>query len=208
MLLALAALPFAWLVAGAIGGAIPANAGWRPPARGVTIWVESNGVHTAIIMPKQAAGIDWRRLARPEDLADPRHAAWDHIAIGWGERKFYLETPTWAQVRPATLLAAAIGSDDTLVHIEHLPRPVAGDGVRALVLRPAEYRRLAHYIAASIAPGGERLHGYAGYDAFYGGRGRYDAIRTCNDWTGAALRHAGVRMGLWTPFPATVMQWL
>jgi len=21
----------------------------------------------------------------------------------------------------------------------------------------------------------------------------------CNEWTGAALRHAGVRMGLWTP---------
>ncbi len=207
--LAILALPFLWLVAGAIGGAIPANRGWRPPASGgVTIWVEDNGIHTGLVLPKVAAGVDWRRIARAADLADPRYAAYDHIAIGWGDRAFYLGTPTWADVRPATLLAAAIGSDATLIHIDHIPRPAPGRDVRAVTLRPEQYRRLAAHIAAAIVPGGRAIRGYGPYDAFYPARGHYDALHTCNAWTGAALRQAGVRMGAWTPFPKTVMQWL
>src|SRR3546814_8948705 len=69
--------------------------------------------------------------------------------------------------------------------------------------------RLAAFIRASIdaAPGETpRIdRGYQDFDTFYGAKGRYDALMTCNAWTGAALRHAGVRVGAWTPFPATVM---
>lgn len=196
-----------YILAGLVGGAIPANAGWRPPERGVEIWVESNGVHTGVVMPKVAAGVDWRRLARPQHLADPRYAAHDHVSIGWGERTFYLETPTWWDVRPRTVLASAIGSDRTLVHVDHVPRPRQTASVRRLVLRPEEYRRLAGRIASYFTPGGERFRGYYAYDAFYQSRGRYDAFRTCNAWTGDMLRHAGVRVGRWTPFSDTVIGW-
>lgn len=198
--------------AGMIGGAIPANGGWTPPADGVRIFVETNGVHTDLIVPVAAAGVDWRDLVRPGDIGDSRYAAYDHLAIGWGERRFYLETPTWADIRPGTVLRAAIGSDRTLVHVVHLPAPPTGDDVRAILLRPDEYRRLATFIRASFAhtPPGYRpafFHGYGDYDAFYSGSGRYDGLMTCNAWTGAALRHAGVRVGAWTPFPVTVMGW-
>jgi uncharacterized protein (TIGR02117 family) len=186
---------------------LPANAGWRPPATGITVYVESNGVHTGLVLPKRAPGVDWRTLAPATDLADPRYARFDHIGIGWGERAFYLQTATWADVRPGTVLAAAIGSDATLMHVEHLPRPQPGPDVRAIVLRPAEYRALAAAIADSFRPGGASYPGYAGYDAFYDARGRYDAVATCNAWTGAMLRRAGVRVGRWTPFPVTVLGW-
>lgn len=203
----LAVLVLGYVAAGLVGGAIPANAAWRPPASGVTIYVESNGVHTGIIVPKVAAGVDWRPLARPEHLRDPRYAGYDHLAFGWGERAFYLETPTWATVKPRTLLAAAIGSERTLVHVDHLPMPQVGDDVRAVLLRPEEYRRLAAFIRGSVVRGGQRHPGYGSYDAFYESRGHYDAFRTCNAWTGDALRTAGVRVGVWTPFPVTVMGW-
>jgi uncharacterized protein (TIGR02117 family) len=197
----------AYALAGLIGGALPSNRDWRPPGRGVTIYVESNGIHTGIVMPKVAAGVDWRARAPAGHIVDPRYARFDHVAFGWGERAFYLETPTWADVKAGTILAAAFGSGRTLVHVEHLPRPAPGADVRAIVLRPAEYRALAGYIAATLAPGGARHRGYARNDVFYAARGHYDAIRTCNAWTGDALRAAGVRVGAWTPFPATVMRW-
>jgi len=205
--LALAVLLAAYAAAGFAGGAVPVNRGWRPPARGITIWVESNGVHTGIVVPKVAAGVDWRLLARPEHLRDPRYAAYDHLSFGWGERAFYLETPTWWDVRPATVLAAAVGSDRTLVHVDHVPRPAASRDVRRIVVTPDQYRRLSRYIAASVAPRGAHLPGYGRYDVFYEARGRYSAARTCNSWTGAALARAGVRVGWWTPFPATVLWW-
>ena len=212
VLLALFALVVAYGAAGLVGGSIPANPGWRPPAAGVTIYVETNGVHTDLVVPVAAAGVDWSALARAEDIADPRFAAYDHLAIGWGEARFYLETPTWADVRPGTVLRAALGSDRTLVHVEHIPAPEVGPEARRIVLRPEEYRRLAAFIRASFAPAppGARpsvFRGYGDYDAFYSGTGRYDAVMTCNAWTGAALRTAGVRVGLWTPFAVTVMGW-
>lgn len=202
------ALPvLAYAAAGLVGGAIPTNAGRVAPTAGITIYVETNGIHTGLVMPKFAGGVDWRGFARADHLADPRYARYDHVAIGWGGRDFYLRTATWADIRPATILHAAIGSDATLLHVEHVPRPRPTGDIRALMLRPAEYRRLTAFIMASAAPGGRRYRGYAGYDVFYTARGHYDAIRTCNAWTGDALRQAGVRIGIWTPFPVTVMGW-
>ena len=202
---AVALLMLGYVAAGLVGGSIPANAGWRPPERGVTIWVESNGIHTGLVMPELAAGVDWRGLAPAADLADPHYGGWPYVAIGWGEKGFYLGTPTWREVRPGVVLGALTGSDATLMHVEHLPGPAPDD--RAIVLTPDQYRRLAAFVAASFRPGGRRYRGYDRNDAFRDAVGRYDARRTCNSWTGDALRHAGVRIGRWTPLPVTVTGW-
>lgn len=204
---ALVVLVLGYAVAGLIGGSVPVNAGWRSPGKGVTVWVESSGVHAGLIVPKLAAGVDWRRFAPAGDLSDPRYGGYGYLAIGWGERGFYLDTPTWADLRPGAVLHAAVGSEATLLHVEHVPRPVTGPGVRAVVLRPNEYRQLAAFIAASRVRGGRRWRGYGSYDVFYEARGRYDAVHSCNSWTGAALAAAGVRVGWWTPFPVTVLGW-
>jgi uncharacterized protein (TIGR02117 family) len=206
LLAAVALLLFGYALAGLIGGLIPRNCGWRPPSEGVTIWVEDNGVHTGLVLPKRAAGIDWTADFPAADLADPRYGNYDHVAIGWGERGFYLGTPTWWDVRPGVLLGAALGSDSTLVHVEHVPPPLVSNDVRAIVLRSEEYRHLAAAIRASRSAG-PALRGYAGFDAFYPGAGRYNAVTTCNAWTGNTLAAAGVRIGRWTPFPNAVMRW-
>ncbi|QNE30684.1 TIGR02117 family protein [Sphingomonas sp. NBWT7] len=206
-IVAVAALLLAYPLAALIGGSMPSNAKWRAPERGITLFLETNGVHTGIIMPKVAAGVDWRQVFPARDIADPRYGAYDYVSIGWGERAFYLETPTWADLRPSTVIAAALGSDRTLIHVDHLPRPARDGSVRRLVVTPAQYRRLAGYVRASLVEGGERRHGYFVYDAFYAARGGYDAVNTCNAWVGNALRFAGIRVGAWTPLPVTIMWW-
>jgi uncharacterized protein (TIGR02117 family) len=203
----LACLFVAYGAAGMIGGAIPANAGWHQPTNGVRIYVDSNGVHSGIIVPVAADGVDWRDLVRPTDIGDPRYADYGFIEIGWGERTFYLETPTWRDVKPMTVVRAAIGSNRTLVHVDHLPEPQTSDSARAITLTPDQYHRLAAAIRASFAAGGRHYRGYGDWDAFYDGTGRYSAFETCNAWTGDMLRTAGVRVGVWTPFPVTVLGW-
>lgn len=210
--LTVAALLLGYGGAGMIGGMVPANSGWREPARGIRIYVEDNGIHTGIVLPVRAAGVDWNELVRGEDLKDPRFAAHGWRSFGWGDRDFYLNTPTWADLRPERVVTAAIGSGATLVHVDFIPEPAEGPNVRAIVLRPEEYRRLAAFIRTSFrtGPGGRaaRYPGYGNYDAFYDATGSYSAIRTCNSWTGEAFRAAGVKMGIWTPFPVNVMRWL
>lgn len=196
-----------YVAAGLVGGSIPANAGWRPPATGVRIYVESNGVHTGLVMPAVVAGVDWNAEFPAADIADPRYARLGWVAVGWGDRAFYTETPHWSDLRPLTVLRAAIGGNPTVLHVEHVGEPPKGDEERAILLTPDQYRRLAAFIRASRGPGGRVAPGYGAYDVFYDARGSYNALVTCNEWTGRALRAAGVRVGAWTPFPLDVTAW-
>jgi uncharacterized protein (TIGR02117 family) len=198
-------VPLLYLAAGAIGGAIPRNIGWQEAEDGITIYVATNGVHTGLVLPTRAGGVDWSPIARAQDIADPRYAGrW--LWFGWGERDFYLNTPTWRQLSPRTAVHALVGSDRTLMHVDHLLAP--WEDARPIRLSPQQYRRLTDAIRASFDPADHRRsRGYDVADVFYPARGHYDAIRTCNWWTGRMLAAAGVRIGAWTPFSATVMQW-
>lgn len=208
--LILVAIPSLYFAAGLIVATIPANDGWREADQGVTIYVETNGVHTGIVVPLVAEGIDWRPLVSAADLADPRYAG-THLSFGWGERRFYLNTPTWADLDLRTAFRATIGSDTTLLHVDHVYLPEPGPDRHAVRISRDEYRRLAAFIRSTFAltPDGlsTPIPGYGPADVFYEAHGHYNAFRTCNWWVGEALRQAGIRVGLWTPFAPSVMMW-
>ncbi|MFZ5748998.1 MAG: TIGR02117 family protein [Pseudomonadota bacterium] len=208
-LLALATPVYGYFAAAILGSLIPVHAGWRQPESGIRIYVIDNGVHTGIAMPKHAAGIDLRPLAPVADLKDARWGWGEYLVFGWGDRDFYRNTPTWADLNLRRTLLALAGMGGTVMHVEHLMEPEVEPGVRSILLRPDEYRRLADYIRGSFAaPGSGTWPGYYGNDAFYAATDGYNVFVTCNEWTGRALRHAGVRMGVWTPFSFGVTWWL
>ncbi len=207
LVLALFAIVASYALAAVAGGAIPVNSGWKQAAQGVRIYVIDNGVHTDLVLPIAAEGADWRDLVKPEHLSNPAQAAQPYIAFGWGDRDFYLNTPSWSQVSPVRVAKAMVGMGSTVLHVAHIPAPGVGPRMRTLVLSPDEYRRLAAFIRGTFAEG-PSVHGYSGHDAFYPAKGGYSALRTCNQWTGDGLRAAGVTMGWWTPFTFSVMAWL
>jgi uncharacterized protein (TIGR02117 family) len=211
MLGGLFAFPLGFLLFALVLGTVPANWGWQEAERGVTVFVRSNGVHTWIVMPKVGHGVDWRPYAPAEHLRDPRYGAVDHVAIGYGNRDFYLNTPTWGDLSARTALAAFFGNGPTLLHVEHDHAPSEDAHQRAITLTPDEYRRLASFISArfELDPAGRSIpvlgRGYGGHDMFYHANGGYSFVLTCNEWTGRALRAAGVRTGLWTPLEQSIM---
>ena len=202
LLLALAALPLLYLAAALIGALFPVNAAWREPEAGQTVYLVSNGVHTDLILPATAQGLDWRPLLPTSDVSRPDPAA-QWIAFGMGERRVYLETPRWRDIRPATIWAA-VGGGDRVMHVEWVRNPAWQ--ARAIRLRPEEYRRLWAAIRAGFVLGADgrpkRIDhpGYGARDAFYEGVGHASAVNSCNVWTTDRLRIAGVRTSLWTPF--------
>ena len=201
-------------LAAIMGGLIGSNPQWREADHGVTIMVETNGFHTGFIFPNHAAGVDWHRIFSPQDLADPRYhpkGATTHVAIGWGERDFYLNTPDWSQLNPIILIRASLGSDHTLMHVYHLRNPQPGRYAREITLSTRDYQRLSRLVVASLArPDRGRPQPISGYgidDLFYRARGHYSLINSCNAWTGRQLRKIGVRVGIWTPTENDVMRW-
>jgi uncharacterized protein (TIGR02117 family) len=211
VLLALLAIPLVYLTAALVLTLIPANTGWHEAAEGVRIFVRTNGVHTWIMVPSVSPDMDWRPLVPGRDLKDPRWGNGDYVAIGYGNREVYLNTPTWADLKPRDALAAAFGTGSSLLHADHDNHPEAGPAQRPILLSRDEYRRLVAYIRASfrLDPAGHTIpvpgRGYGATDAFYEANGTYNALHTCNEWVGEGLRVAGVRTGVWTPLSASVM---
>lgn len=204
----LIALVAAFFLSAWIGSAIPRNAGWRAPEAGVTIMVETNGVHTAIVMPLVTPHKDWRADFPAGDLAAP-DAPYTHVSVSWGEREVFLNTPTWADLKPSTALQAAWNGEG-LLHVSHYVRPAPSPDHRELVLRPAEYAALVRAVERQIVPPDRRARypGYGAYDVFYDAPGSYHLGNTCNQWTSDTLAAAGVKTGWWTPLAGGVMKWV
>ena len=198
-----------FLLAAWIGSSLPRNAGWREPARGVEIMVESNGVHTAIVMPLVTAQKDWREDFPVSDIA-ALDRPYTHVSVSWGEREVFLNTPTWADLSPLTVLRILFTGGDGLIHAAHYVRPAPAEHIRPLRIGEADYARLVRRIEASLPPReGRKVHpGYGDYDVFYDAPHRYTVVNTCNQWTSDTLAAAGIRTGRWTPFAGGVMKWV
>ena len=195
-----------FMLAGWIGSSIPRNADWTEPAEGVTIFLASNGVHTEIVMPVETPAMDWRDRFPTTDLKAPERD-YTHVAVSWGERSFFLETPTWAEFDPLTAVGALAGGE-ALIHAAFYENPQPSETFRPLRLREEEYRALARQIVADL-PAHETIHpGYGTHDVFYAVKGSYHLGNTCNQWTSDRLARAGVATGWWTPMPGGVMKWV
>ena len=208
---ALAGIVLAFLLfalAGWVGSSLPRNADWQEPEQGIEIMVGTNGVHTELVLPLVTAQKDWRFDFPAADLAVPRHDA-THVAISWGEREVFLNTPTWWDLSPVTVLRIVGVGGEGLLHVAHYVRPAPSGDNRPLTLTPAQYARLVAAIERSLPQGARtRYDGYGPHDVFYEAPGEYTPANTCNQWTSDTLAVAGVRTGLWTPFAGGVMKWV
>jgi uncharacterized protein (TIGR02117 family) len=210
--LGLSGLFAAYGLAGWIGSSIPRNAGWREPAANdpgaVTIMVETNGVHTALVLPLVTPERDWRPIFPDGEIAAPNQD-YTHIAISWGEKQVFLHTPTWWDLRPWTVARIVGIGGDGVLHVAHYIRPAPADDIRPLRLTHAQYARLVAAIDRSL-PKGKRVRypGYGAQDVFYDAPGHYTVETTCNQWTSNTLAAAGVKIGAWTPFAGGVMKWI
>lgn len=198
-----------YVLAAVAGALIPRNPGWEEPAEGVEIFIRTNGVHAELALPAQSGEIDWYHLLPPDHLRVPdREEGW--IAIGWGQRDFYLETRNWDDLTVRSAVRALAGGD-TLMRVAHLPQPQPSSRYRPLQISEEAYRKLSAAIEDSFTRGdnGEVIvllgTGYGDHDVFYEAEGTYHPLRTSNQWTADMLDAAGVTVSVWTPFEQGLM---
>lgn len=202
---ALVGLVLLYFLAALVGALIAVDGEAVQDPDGVRVYVTSNGVHADVWVPVRVGDRDWSDWLPLDELGG---GGGGYLGFGWGERSFYLETPTWDDLTAGNALRALLWPTSTLMHVTYLwsaPRDA-----HELRLSAASHARLVEYLRSGFAVdegGRPRLvehPGYHGNDRFFEGRGRYHLLRTCNHWTNGALKAAGVRTALWAPFEASV----
>jgi len=197
-------------------GFVPINYGYAPPAADyVVVFVRSNEVHTDLVLPvRSAGGVEWRQLFPPEHFRANVRAD-KYIAFGWGNRRFYIDTPTWAQFRLTTACGALFWPSEPVLHVEYLADAAPGEWTHEVRLTREQYARLAEFVHSTVDGADESGpatlasdSSYGSTDRFYTATGRYHCFNTCNQWTGRGLARAGVPIGIWTPLKPQVLRWL
>ncbi|MBW8685298.1 TIGR02117 family protein [Chitinophaga sp. B61] len=180
----------------------------KAPSNGddITLYILTNGVHTDLVMPVRNSQIDWsKEVLFSNTTSNDTSAQW--IAFGWGDKGFYLETPTWADLKFSTAVKAATGLSSSAIHATFYRSLREGSECIKFTTDSAHYAKLITYIRESFDrdEAGNVIHiktdaNYGDADAFYEAKGSYSLFHTCNTWANSGLKYSGQRACLWTPF--------
>ena len=186
------------------------SAGLTNEPNDLSIFIQTNGVHTDLIVPIKNDVYDWSSQIKinTTKAADTNS---NFVAIGWGDKGFYLETPTWAELKVSTALKAAFGLSSTAMHCTFHKDVGEMEGRRKINISVAQYKRLIAFINKSFEwENGQTILvdtkvRYDDSDTFYEATGSYSMLRTCNTWTNQALKAAGLKSCYWAAFERGVM---
>jgi uncharacterized protein (TIGR02117 family) len=204
-----------YFVAALALGAIPTGSNAPRGADSIAVYLCSNGVHVDFVVPIANDVHDWSRDLSTRGFAFHRFSedreGRDWLAFGWGDRRFFLETKTWSDLRASVAVQAMFWMSSSAMHVEYVYEPTGDYPAGRIWLSREQYRDLCDYILDSFrrdargAPIAIDAPGYGDFDGFYESAGSYSLIGTCNEWVGAGLRRIGARTGLWTPFEFQIL---
>lgn len=191
-------IPLLYGAIAVVSGYIPTNRSWE--AGGAhEVFIATNGVHLHLI---------FHRSDLPGELeaAIPFTENEAYCTIGWGDARFYRETPTWADLKLGTALEALFMPSPSLMHVGRYAEPQS-HWLRVEVSKK-ELNSLIHFVDGHFSKNGalEPMEGYGPRDHFYTAEGHYTLFFTCNTWVNKGLRQAGMPAVWWTPFDFPLMR--
>ncbi len=190
-------LPVAYLIISLILTYIPVNTKDDLSEKDHMIYLSSNGVHLEIILAKNdiASNILEGVKYNDNDL---------FFSFGWGDKNFYVETPTWADLTFINGFKALFFNSSTLIHVTRYTE-IQQNWVQIHINRD-QLEKMNLYIGNTfrLDPGNKKIIlpglGYYHNDDFYEAVGNYTCFNTCNSWTNKALKESDIKACLWTPY--------
>ncbi len=166
------------------------------------IFVASNGVHLDLIVPRQHL---------PGELADELELPnWvNYIAFGWGDKEFYINTPTWSDLEFYTTFKALFLDSESAIHITWISQKYPR--WTAVPMCDIQLQLLIDYLDQTFKKGPVNnileieASGYSAYDKFYEAKGNFSFVQTCNNWVNEGLKAAKVKTSIWSPFDQGVL---
>ena len=175
------------------------------------VLILSNGVHTDLVLPVRNDLVNWKYyfpISNTKTKQD--HNGW--IAFGWGDKGFYLNTPTWGDLTFSTAVKAVTGLSSTALHVTYRDSiKIDSSNCISLKLTKNEFKSLRNFIFESFQKTNNKKAiyiptdaVYGDNDAFYEANGTYHLFNTCNTWTNDGLKKCNQKSCVWTPFESDI----
>jgi uncharacterized protein (TIGR02117 family) len=196
-------LPVLYLVIALIFSMISVNRNMDEQHREHNIFLTTNGIHLGIVLPISAM--------KDELIEGLEIAISDkYLSFGWGDKNFYLNTPTWGDLTFANAFRAAFLKSATLLHVTRF-KEKQPDWL-AINISADALNELNNYLLNSfqLDDNGMKIilsnKGYSNMDDFYFAKGNYSLFNTCNTWVNTGFKRSGIKACLWTPFDFALLR--
>jgi len=166
------------------------------------IFISTNGIHLDIIIAKKDLPI---KIQQELEL----HSNVNYASFGWGDKGFYLETPTWDDLKFSTAIKALFLNSETAVHLTKYNKKYSN--WQSILICEEQLTNLINYINSSFSRDSEGQiveisnSGYTSFDTFYEANGSYNCLKTCNNWVNSGLKKAAIKTSIWSPFDKGVL---
>lgn len=165
-------------------------------------YLSSNGVHIDLILPVESLETELLQKIKIKDGAE-------YVAIGWGDRGFYLNTPSWEDLKYSTLAKALLWWSPSVMHVSYYGGtsknwtkiPICQQQIEAMSEQFEQSFKSAEDGSFQLIEG----YAYGPNDYFFEAKGSYHLFRTCNVWTGQILKKGKIRTSIWSPFTYGIM---
>lgn len=172
----------------------------------IAIYILTNGDHTDLVVPVKNAITDWsKEISNQNTIA--KDTTNQYLAIGWGDKGFYLSTPTWADLKFSTAFKAAFALSTSAIHATYYQSMPESNDCKKIMISNEQYKRLIAFVDSSFKrdAAGSIINiktnaNYDKNDAFYEAKRKYNMFYTCNTWANNALKSCGQTACVWTPF--------
>lgn len=181
-----------------------------------TIYLTSDGFHTNFIVPVETTAYRWQDHLNLETVGGSPVTSYRYLQFGWGDRRFYMETPSWNQVKPTEVLRALFyWQNDAAIFVKgHSQVPqYPNEQLKCLRLGRTDFLALMNFIDGTFQRSADSQNQRLGSgqdqkSSFYAAIGSYSILKTCNSWTADGLRIANINTPLWAGLATPIMQQL
>ena len=166
------------------------------------IYITTNGIHLDIIISKAYLNNQIQQELQIDEKVK-------YASFGWGDKGFYLETPTWEDLKLKTAIKALFLKSETAMHLTTYNQKY--DSWLIQPVCDSQLETLIDYINNSFERDDEgkiieiKDPGYTEYDKFYEAIGNYNCIQTCNEWVNEGFKKAEIKTSIWSPFDNGVL---
>lgn len=160
------------------------------------VYLSTNGIHLSLILPAEHLSKEVKQgIFLPTDSK--------FVSFGWGDENFYLNTPTWSDVKLKYAFGALFLNNSTLLEVSSYHFQLK-KWVKVPV-NSEQLHKLNEYITGAFKTDGDTQKILINQNMYptsqlFKANGSYSPVKTCNTWVNTGFKKSGIKASYWTLF--------